>query len=190
MRNSFCGTPHIPFKVYFTIYIPAFNINQMWQRSLSSPIKDARISWSSELRRGLEKKAKGTWSWSEGSGHNYNLRSIVNSISVVLRKWISVGMQRAWPGDTHRIHQGQQHCCPKPRARGIAGKPPGLSCSFSRKRKPRPTFWFPAATGLKRFCWYQSTETKLVPPAKSQVSALLTEHWEKPSVAFPAFNYS
>lgn len=131
MRNSFCGTPHIPFKVYFTIYIPACNINQMWQRSLTSPVKDARISWSSESRRGLEKKAKGTWSWSKGWGCSYNPRSVLNLISLVTRKWISVEMHRAWPVDTHGIHQGQQHCCPKPCAHGTAREPPGLSCSFS-----------------------------------------------------------
>lgn len=88
MRNSFCGTPHIPFKVYFTVYIPACNTNQMWQRSLTSPVKDARMS---QFRRGSEKKAKGTWSWREGWGCSYNLRSILNSISVTIRKWISVG---------------------------------------------------------------------------------------------------
>lgn len=72
----------------------------MWQRSPTSPVKDSRISWSSEFRRGLEKNAKGTWSWSEGWG--YNLRTILNSISVVIRKGIAGGMHCAWPGDTHR----------------------------------------------------------------------------------------
>lgn len=162
MRNSFCGTPHIPFKVYFPIYIPASNINQMWQRSLTSPVKDARISWSSEFRRRLEKKGKGTWSWSESWGCSYHLRSILNSISLLIRK---TRFQRKCTVHELVTHtesiRDNSTAVPNHVHMGQHQNPRFVLQLFKHiiDSKPCPTIWLPAAAELQGFCWYQPAET-------------------------------